>query len=75
MLKQMNNCPKDYICIFIVFMFKKTKTYIQPCQSGWKCYNNVAQKNVTTTNDMLKNLDIMSLRYIYIYIYIYIYLQ
>ena len=36
-------------------------------QSGLKCYINVAQKNVTTTNAMLKSLDIMSLRYIYIY--------
>ena len=25
MLKQMN-CPKDYICIFITFMFRKTFT-------------------------------------------------
>ena len=23
-LKQMNNYPKDYICLFIAFMFKKT---------------------------------------------------
>ena len=29
-LKQMNNCPKDYICIFIAFMFGKTFTYIYP---------------------------------------------
>ena len=25
-LKQMNNCPKGYICIFIAFMFRKTFT-------------------------------------------------
>ena len=25
-LKQMNNCSKDYICIFIAFMFRKTFT-------------------------------------------------
>ena len=25
-LKQMNNCPKDYISMFIAFMFKKTFT-------------------------------------------------
>ena len=25
-LKQMNKCPKDYICVFIEFMFKKTIT-------------------------------------------------
>ena len=55
-------------------MFRKTNLYlavpkwIEMLQSGLKCYINVAQKNVTTTNAMLKSLDIMSLRYIYIYI-------
>ena len=29
-LKQISNCTKYYICIFIVFMFRKTFTYIQP---------------------------------------------
>ena len=24
MLKQMNNCPKGYICVFIAFMYKNT---------------------------------------------------
>ena len=28
MLKQMNNYLKDYICIFIAFMFKKKFTFI-----------------------------------------------
>ena len=69
----MNNCPKYYTCIFIIFMFRKTNLYlavpkwIEMLQSGLKCYINVAQKNVTTTNAMLKSLDIMSLRYIYIF--------
>ena len=27
-LKQMSNCSKDFICIFITFMFRKTFTQI-----------------------------------------------
>ena len=66
-LKQMSNCLKNYICIFISFVFKKTHLNL----AGQKWIEMPLMwlnKNVVIINIMLKILYIMSLRSLHMFL-------
>ena len=66
-LIQMNNCPKDSICIFIPYMFRKAFVLkFSHTKVDWNATLTRLNKSVAIINTMFKILDIMSLRYIYI---------
>ena len=66
-LKQMSNCLKDYICIFISFVFKKT--HLNLAGQKWiKMPLMWLNKNVVIINIMLKILYIMSLRSLHMFL-------
>ena len=66
-LKQMSNCLKDYICIFISFVFKKT--HLNLARQKWiKMPLMWLNKSVRTINIILKILDFMSLRSLYMFL-------
>ena len=66
-LKQMSNCLKNYICIFISFVFKKT--HLNLARQKWiKMPLMWLNKNVVIINIMLKILYIMSLRSLHMFL-------
>ena len=67
----MRNYPKDNICIFTIFLFRKTSLKFNQTEIVSNAILMWLNRSAATINATLKILDITSLRsFIYIYIYI-----
>ena len=61
----MSNCPKDYICICIAFMFRKNLFKFSRTEVNRNAMLMWLIISVTTINTILKILDILSLKSIF----------